>query len=103
MYCAAYKFQVLPDIENGDERFITAWSGITEFFRDECGALGSRLHKGADGAFYAYAQWPDKATHDASGNVEATQAFMKHGVEWSEICAPSEVLFEGDVTTDMFV
>ena len=30
--------------------------------RDERGALGSRLHRGDDGVWYGYAQWPDAET-----------------------------------------
>jgi len=91
MYCAAYRFMVLPNVENGEARFIAAWSGITKFFRDECGALGSRLHKGADGAFYAYAQWPDKKTYDASGNVEkglALISLLYHYIIPCEVSCP---------------
>jgi len=40
-----------------EEAFIGAWSRITMRYREK-GALGSRLHRGSDGLFYAYAQWP---------------------------------------------
>lgn len=102
MYCACYRFALL-DAPDAEARFMTAWSGITEFFKANAGALGSRLHKGSDGAFYAYAQWPDKDTYDAAGQVKPTQDFMQHRLEWAEICAPSEVLFEGEMITDLFV
>jgi len=38
--------------------FIAAWSTITELLRRDHGSLGSRLHRGSDGLWYGYAQWP---------------------------------------------
>lgn len=102
MYCAVYRFTML-DVPNAENRFITAWTGITDFFKTEAGALGSRLHRGNDGAFYAYAQWPDKKTYEAAREVTPTEDFGRHRLEWAEVCAPSEVLFEGKVMADLFV
>ncbi|HEY0230072.1 MAG TPA: antibiotic biosynthesis monooxygenase [Dokdonella sp.] len=42
-----------------EDQFVQAWSGITRQLRDERGSLGSRLHKGDDGLWYGYAQWPN--------------------------------------------
>jgi quinol monooxygenase YgiN len=42
-----------------EDQFVQAWSSITRQLRDERGSLGSRLHKGEDGLWYGYAQWPD--------------------------------------------
>lgn len=102
MYCAVYRFALL-DVPNAEIRFITAWSGITEFFKTEAGALGSRLHRGADGAFYAYAQWPDHAAYIAAREITPDDSFTRHRMDWAEICAPSEVIFEGEILTDLFV
>lgn len=106
MYCVAYRFELLPSALSfgrrlAEAQFIDVWSGFTEFFKTECGALGSRLHIGQDGAFYAYAQWPDKAVFDAASDVPPTDGFTKLRIQWAELCAPSEVLFEGDVLVDM--
>ncbi len=38
--------------------FTEAWSRISERLRSERGSLGSRLHRGSDGWWYGYAQWP---------------------------------------------
>lgn len=43
------------------------------------GSLGSRLHRGNDGVWYGYAQWPDAATRsraftDPSDHLEASAA-----------------------------
>jgi hypothetical protein len=41
--------------------FTEAWSRITLSLRSDAGSLGSRLHRGSDGLWYGYAQWPDDA------------------------------------------
>jgi quinol monooxygenase YgiN len=52
-----YRWRIDPARE---ERFVAAWSRITELLRAERGSYGSRLHRGADGLWYAYAQWPSE-------------------------------------------
>jgi hypothetical protein len=42
--------------------FIEAWSRVTELLRSRAGSLGSRLHRGNDGIWYGYAQWPSDET-----------------------------------------
>lgn len=54
-FCVLYRMRVHPDRE---ARYIAAWSRLTSLIRSQRGGLGSRLHKGADGIWYAYAQWP---------------------------------------------
>lgn len=103
MYCVAYRFALQSNNSETRRQFIETWSGVTAFFRDSCGALGSRLHYGEDGAFYAYAQWPSEAVKRAAEDVAATQEFLRLRVKWAELCAPSEVLWEGPVVADMFV
>lgn len=101
MFCAAYKFTTLPNIDNADARFIACWSAMTDYFKAEAGALGSRLHRSEDGTYYAYAQWPSEAVYNASRDIEPSQDFLKLRLEWSEICAPSEVLWQGDILVDL--
>ncbi|HVR82133.1 MAG TPA: antibiotic biosynthesis monooxygenase [Luteimonas sp.] len=46
-------------IKSGSEdRFATAWAEATRSLLAR-GSLGSRLHKGSDGCWYGYAQWPN--------------------------------------------
>ena len=59
---ALYRWRLHPGSE---QAFIDAWSKITELLRAR-GSLGSRLHHGADGLWYGYAQWPSSATRDAA-------------------------------------
>jgi hypothetical protein len=54
MFIVLYRWRIKPQFER---QFIEAWSVITEFYFKNCDSLGSRLHRGDDGFFYAYAQW----------------------------------------------
>ena len=64
-HCVLYRFRVKGGME---DQFIEAWSTITLNLRDQRGGLGSRLHKGADGIWYAYAQWPSAEVRSAAFN-----------------------------------
>jgi hypothetical protein len=50
-----YRARIHPGKE---AQYIAAWSRITRRLEQERGGLGSRLHRGTDGIWYAYAQWP---------------------------------------------
>lgn len=50
-----YRWKLKPEKE---EQFQKAWSYVTEQLREKSGSLGSRLHRGDDGLWYGYAQWP---------------------------------------------
>ena len=54
MFCVIYRWRVKPEFE---KQFIESWAAITLFYVEKRGAFGSRLHRGEDGIFYAYAQW----------------------------------------------
>jgi len=101
MYCVAYKFTLLSNNSETRRQFIEVWSGLTGFFRESRGALGSRLHYADDGCFYAYAQWPTQAVKEAAGDVVPSEAFGKLRMKWAKLCGPSEVLWEGEVVADM--
>jgi hypothetical protein len=57
MFIILYRWRIKPEKEL---QFIEAWSEITDYYRENCDSLGSRLHRGDDGIFYAYAQWKSK-------------------------------------------
>ena len=101
MYCVAYKFTLLSNNSETRRQFIEVWSGLTTFFRESCGALGSRLHYSDDGSFYAYAQWPLKSVMEASRDMTPTESFGMLRMKWAELCGPSEILWEGEVVEDM--
>lgn len=54
MFIVLYRWRINPEKEN---QFIEGWAEVTAYFRKNCDSLGSRLHRGNDGLFYAYAQW----------------------------------------------
>ncbi|GGX68723.1 hypothetical protein GCM10011309_18220 [Litorimonas cladophorae] len=103
MYCVSYRFELLSNNSETRRQFIDVWSGFTAFFRDECGALGSRLHYGEDGAFYAYAQWPSHGVMEAAQDVTPSQNFLKLRLKWAELCGPSEVLWQGETMADLLL
>jgi heme-degrading monooxygenase HmoA len=58
IFCAIYRWRLHPGTE---DKFVQAWSQITELLRAERGSLGSRLHRGPDNIWYSYTQWPSAA------------------------------------------
>jgi heme-degrading monooxygenase HmoA len=54
MFAILYRWRIKPEKE---AQFIEAWSKITVYYRENFDSLGSRLHRGDDDIFYAYAQW----------------------------------------------
>lgn len=55
MFTVLYRWRVKPELE---KQFVESWSVITAHYRENFeGARGSRLHRGSDGSWYAYAQW----------------------------------------------
>ncbi len=54
MFAVIYRWRIKPELEM---QFIESWSEITEYLLGNFNALGSRLHRGSDGLWYAYAQW----------------------------------------------
>ena len=57
MFIAVYKWKIIPGKES---EFQNRWEMGTKIFRDDHEALGSRLHRGDDGTYMAYAQWPSR-------------------------------------------
>ena len=75
MFIVLYRWRIKPEKE---AQFIAAWSEITAFYRENYDSLGSRLHRGSDGIFYAYAQWKsesdrEKAFADSSKTAAGKQ------------------------------
>ncbi len=57
-----------------EHAFVAAWSRVSAVLRAERGSLGSRLHRGSDGIWYSYAQWPSAQAREqafALGSVDA--------------------------------
>jgi hypothetical protein len=47
-------------------QFVEAWSSVSRQLREKRGSLGSRLHRGQDGVWYSYAQWPSNEVRSSS-------------------------------------
>ena len=61
-----YRWTLHPGSEAS---FVEAWSRLSDLLVQHRGSLGSRLHRGGDGLWYSYAQWPsaDARTSAFSG------------------------------------
>jgi len=65
---------------------MAAWAEITAFYREKFDSLGSRLHRGDDGIFYAYAQWKSaeqRAVAFADVSKTETGGKMREAIEES--------------------
>lgn len=85
-----YRWRVRPALEAS---FVDAWSRISELLRSQGGSYGSRLHRGNDGLWYAYAQWPDEETRQrafAQSLDPAASAMMRAAIEES----PPDIVLE---------
>lgn len=49
-----------------EDQFRIGWAGVTEYHRTHSNSLGSRLHLGTDGLFYAYACWPSAEARESA-------------------------------------
>lgn len=61
MFAVIYRWRIKREFEN---QFVESWSEITEYIMKNFGTLGSRLHRGSDGLWYAYAQWKSAEERD---------------------------------------
>lgn len=70
-FVVLYRWKLYPDAEAS---FVEAWSRISELLLEQRGSLGSRLHRGSDGLWYSYAQWPSAEARSkafAAGPVDS--------------------------------
>ncbi len=62
-FVVLYRWVLHP---GNEDQFIEAWSRVTSLLREERGSLGSRLHRGPDGIWYGYAQWPSAEARESA-------------------------------------
>ena len=62
-FAVIYRVRLHPGME---QTYTAAWSRITQVLQSERGGLGSRLHRGPEGIWYAYAQWPSAEARRAA-------------------------------------
>ena len=73
-FAAIYRWRLHPGME---DQFVEGWTRLSKLFLSEHGSLGSRLHRGPDGVWYSYSQWPSAMTRDdafASGTLDKDAA-----------------------------
>jgi heme-degrading monooxygenase HmoA len=78
MFVILYRWRIKPEKET---QFIEAWSEITAYYRENFASLGSRLHRGNDGIFYAYARW-----NSAEDREKAFNNSPKFEESFPEVC-----------------
>ena len=94
-FAVLYRWRVKPELEATHRE---GWRRVTEAIRRAHATGGSRLHRAADGSFYAYAVWPDEETFErarvsASPASDEDRALMRDGLEGGvEIVARLEIL-----------
>ncbi len=54
MFIVLYRWKTKEGME---DQLIESWTEVTEFIVKSYDSLGSRLHRGDDGIWYAYARW----------------------------------------------
>ncbi|WP_298913087.1 hypothetical protein [uncultured Algimonas sp.] len=101
MYCIVYRFKLSDPSKDTEARFVETWSGITDYLKRECDALGSRLHQGSDGVFFAYAQWPSIEVFERSAAHEPKLEFVEMRLDWADLCEPTEIVFAGSLLADL--
>jgi len=62
-FAVLYRWRLVPGRE---QQFIEAWSRVSEGLLINRGSLGSRLHRGSDGSWYSYAQWPSAQARESA-------------------------------------
>ena len=89
-------------VASGRERdFEHAWLELTELIRDERGGLGSRLHRCADGHYFAYAQWPSELFWATQPEPAARMVELRNQMrEFAELV---DGPLRGDVVADLLI
>jgi hypothetical protein len=100
MFAVIYRWRVIPGLE---AQFEEGWRAGTERIAAEFGGWGSRLHRGEDGAFIAYAQWPDKATWERAMESRMHHSDDEARQKYRDAIEPGsfETLFTMPVISDL--
>ncbi|MBS0384667.1 MAG: antibiotic biosynthesis monooxygenase [Proteobacteria bacterium] len=100
MFAVIYRWRVIPGLE---AQFEEGWRAGTERIAAEFGGWGSRLHRSDDGAFIAYAQWPDKAAWERAMETRMHHSDDEARRKYREAIVPGsfETLFAMPVVSDL--
>src|SRR3954467_10924197 len=84
-FIVLYRWKLRPAAE---QDFVEAWTAATQRLLAN-GSLGSRLHRGSDGVWYSYAQWPSEEArqHAFSAGDPANREKMRAAIaeEYPEV------------------
>lgn len=98
MFTVIYTFQVKA---GKNEQFEKAWLNLTELIYQFEGSLGSRLHKTeGDNNYIAYAQWPNKAKWQNSGDQLPVKA-KELSAAMHNSCKEIKVSYELEMIDDL--
>jgi len=100
MFAVIYRWKILRGRE---AQFEEGWRAGTAAIAREFGGWGSRLHRGEDGVFVAYAQWPDRATWERAMESRMHHSNDEARAKYRAAFEPEsfETLFAGEVTADL--
>lgn len=100
MFAVIYRWQVVPGLE---AQFEAGWKRGTERIAAEFGGWGSRLHRAEGNLYFAYAQWPDRATWE-----KALESRMRHSDDEARrmyreaiVEGTFDTVFAGEVAADL--
>ena len=95
-----YRWRVIAGRE---AQFEEGWRRGTERIAAEFGGWGSRLHKGEDGLYVAYAQWPDEATWKRALETRMHHSDDEAREKYRAAIVPGtfETVFAAPVTSDL--
>lgn len=88
--------------EGYKDQFLSTWAKTTQGIYLFKGSLGSRLHIDKNGAFIAYAQWPDEDTYRKASNIDMSPEYEKQRnlMHDSLNLKATKVLYEMEVEVD---
>ncbi len=98
MHAIYFKWKVFAGRELDFEH---AWRELTELIRDEQGGLGSRLHRCADGHYFAYAQWPSELVWASQPEPTARMVALRNKMR--EFADLVDGPLRGDVVDDLLI
>lgn len=100
MFAVVYRWRIKPGHEASFEE---GWRAGTQAIAAEFGGLGSRLHRGDDGCFYAYAQWPDRAMWEAAMETRMRHSDDAARAKYRDAIEPDgfDTVWCGEVVADL--
>ncbi|MEM6730765.1 MAG: antibiotic biosynthesis monooxygenase [Myxococcota bacterium] len=96
MFAVVYRWKLKPGKEHDFQR---AWAALTDEFIESHGGLGSRLHRGDEGLWLAYARWNDRQSWEREKEIQNQEALSTMKQCISERFPPLPL----DITEDKLV